>query len=97
MTQLNLIALTKIERYSLSRLQLAINTVEELAPLERKKSTARRRKQLSWACAAFRVHCSKLDFPLPPLSTTYDEEQYLHYARLVADQMQEFCQSKGDR
>ncbi|TMC15645.1 MAG: hypothetical protein E6J34_21490 [Chloroflexi bacterium] len=89
----NTSTVSKVQQYSLARLQLAIDTIEELVPLERKRSSPKRRRRLEWAYAVCSVHCRKLNFTLPRLSTFYSEEQYLEHARLVADHMQQFAPS----
>jgi hypothetical protein len=95
MTQANATTLTKVEQYSLARLSLAIDTIEELVPLERKREATKRRRRLEWAYAVFTVHCPKLGFTAPRLSTFYSCEQYLANARIVARHIEQFHQSKG--
>ena len=80
--------LTKAEQNSLTRLQQAIETIEQLVPIERKRSSRQRRKSLEQAHGVPRLHGDKLGFTVPSLSHFYDEEQFLEHACLVADQLQ---------
>ena len=81
--------LTKAQQHSIARLQQAIQTIEQLVPLERKRTSVQRRKQLENAHEVFSVHCPKLQIEVPRLSTFYNEEEFLAHARMVARQIQQ--------
>lgn len=80
--------LTKAQQNSVTRLRTAIETIEQLVPIERKRSSRQRRKSLEQAHGVLRMHGYKLGFTVPSLSHFYDEEQFLAHAHLVADQLQ---------
>jgi len=81
--------MTKAQQYSIARLQQAIETIEELVPVERGRSSNQRRKWLEKAHEVLRLHGSKLGVTVPGLSHFYYPEQFLEHSRLVAGHLQQ--------
>lgn len=80
--------LNKQQQNALTRLLWAIETIEETVPIERKRSSQKRRKLLSDAHAKFNIHCSVFGIEAPRLSYLYNEENYLKNALKVKAQLQ---------
>jgi len=79
--------LTKKQQYSVTRLHAAIETIEQLVPLERKRTSMKRRRALEDAHVIFCVHGPKLGLSVPDLSHFYYEEEFLDHARTIEEQL----------
>jgi len=75
--------MSKAYEQSLQRIHQATQTIERLVPLEQKRTSMQRKKQMENAYASLSLHAGKLDIQLPRLSTFYKPEQYLEHAHLV--------------
>jgi hypothetical protein len=73
----------KWQEYSVGRLQQAILSIEQTAPLEEKRSSMRRKKSLEQDYSTLQTHCGRLDFDIPRLGIWYDPKQYLEVAHTV--------------
>lgn len=73
----------KWQAYSIGKLQQAIASIEQLAPLEEKRSSRQRKKSLEQDYSTLKVHCGRLDFKIPRLGVWYDPGEYVNVAREV--------------
>jgi hypothetical protein len=79
--------MNRTQRESVQRLRQAVQTIEQLAPLEMRRFSQQRKHHLEVAYMTLSLHAGKLHLQVPALSTFYAPQQYLEHARMVLRQL----------
>jgi hypothetical protein len=79
----------KAREYSLERLAISIQTIEEYAPKELKRRSEARKHKMEKAYKSIRIHADRLGIEMPRLGIFYSPSQYLAHARFVVEKLTE--------
>jgi hypothetical protein len=80
-------SLTKIQQRSVERMTSAARQIETLVPLELKRQSQGRKRELETAYTSLALHAHKLQLQVPALSTFYSPQQYLDHTRFLMGQL----------
>jgi len=86
---------TKSQQHSIARIKQEVEFIQQIAPIEMKRISRQRKKQMEKSYSDLSLHGHKLGIQVPRLSVLYNPKQYLEHANKVLDDVHKMYPEKS--